>query len=314
MRNLNELKGQPVAHRMLESYLNRPLPPLLILHGPGGTGKWSAAEALVYQRFCEVGTGCGKCAACRKLAKEEHPDYICFPEGKVFIGDEDDPEPFSVRWLIRKRLRYTPYEAPLRIVVIPAAEQIQNEAETALLKTLEEPPEHTRFIFLTARLENLKSTILSRGVAIEFQSLSREMIHEITRGGLGELEELAGGSLDSIPFFLTPLYREMNEKILDSLDHPLKLLELEKWLHSGEKNAFASLQGEGELDYSGVLDFFGRLFLFRVTDHPQRRAISEAVFELKQGLNQDMAGLPPYLLSRFFHRLDRILYGPSTRR
>ena len=173
MWNLEGIKGQPVAVTLLSNYLEREIPPLLILHGPDGVGKWSAAEAFIRHRFCQTRQGCGNCTPCRKLQNGSHPDLIAFSEEKIQIGDHENPEEFTVRWLLRTRIRYAPNESDLRFILIPRADLILHEAETALLKTLEEPPEHTKFIFLTPDLSLLKETIVSRGLCIPFQRLNR---------------------------------------------------------------------------------------------------------------------------------------------
>lgn len=309
MRSLQELKGQNLAKRMLERYLEIPAPPLLIFHGPAGTGKWSTAEAFIKQKFCEIGTGCGRCPSCRKMEREDHPDYIRFPEEKILIGDEDDPDEFTVRWLIRKRLRYTPFESKIRFVLFPGADLIQNEAETALLKTLEEPPEHTRFILLTERLEDLKPTILSRGVPVPFGNLSSSVLGELTQGRYTDRLDLLGGSLELVPFLETELFQEMENRVQDLMDHPLKLLDVEKWLYSGEKTAFASQTGEENFTYADILDWFGLVLLYKSGNSEKHREIGNCVFELKDGLRREMAGMQPYLLSRFFHDLERILFA-----
>ena len=181
MHNLRELKGQPIASRMMNAHLEGHPPPLMVLYGSDGTGKWSAAEAFIQQSMCEVGTGCGACPACRKILRGEHPDFIRFPEDRTYIGETSEPAEFTVRWLLNTRLCYTPFDGDIRFVLFPRADLIQHEAETALLKTLEEPPEHTRFIFLVRSLDDLKQTIVSRGVAIPFRLLPEAVVRELGR-------------------------------------------------------------------------------------------------------------------------------------
>ena len=141
-----------------------------------------------------------------------------------------NPEPFSVRWLLRTRLPYSPLEGSLRFVLFPEAENIQGEAETALLKTLEESPRHTRFIMLANKLGNLKDTIVSRGACVPFSFLSNKAISKIT-GYQDTLElQCLGGSLENAPLLNTKLYPQMKAKITEGLRHPLEWVSLEKWL------------------------------------------------------------------------------------
>ena len=191
-----QLKGQSIARSMLDHYLSKPAPPLLILHGPAGVGKFSAAEWFIQCSLCDIGNGCGQCPSCRLFARQEHPDYILFPEERVLIGDEKQPAPFTVRWLIRTRLMYPPFKGQRRFILMPRADLIQNEAETALLKTLEEPPDHSRFILMVEDLELLKETIISRGVCIPFQLIPASTMADITGQSDPYILDLMGGSLE----------------------------------------------------------------------------------------------------------------------
>ncbi len=307
MNHLSQLRGQKIASTMLQYYLTAPLPPLLILHGPDGVGKWSAAEALIRQKMCEVGTGCGTCSACRMLARNDHPDYIRFSEERIAIGEPEDPAPFTVRWLLQTRLCYSPFEASLRFVLIPDASLIQHEAETALLKTLEEPPEHTRFIFLVRSLQELKPTIISRGVTIPFSHLPAAEMQTILGGVSPELLELTGGSLHLYPLLQGELTRALQDKIEEALKHPLSLLELERWILREEKRGFSG-HTEEEINSHTALDLFSLLLLQGTRSHDSSLAAAEAIFEFKGDLHRDYPGMTPYFLGRLFHRLMQALF------
>ncbi|EMO05920.1 DNA polymerase III, delta subunit domain protein, partial [Leptospira interrogans serovar Icterohaemorrhagiae str. Verdun HP] len=113
------------------------------------------------------------------------------------IGSEDNPEEFSIRWLIRSRLNYRPHLSKFRFIVFPDASLIGNEAETALLKSLEEAPPFSRFIFIVNNLDKLKETIVSRAICVPFQYLNQEDLRKInTNLGLSTFP-FQGGSLIS---------------------------------------------------------------------------------------------------------------------
>ncbi len=304
MRNLQELRGQKIASRMLDHYSRAPLPPLLILHGPDGTGKWSAAEALIRIKMCEVGTGCGTCPACRKFDKDLHADYIRFPDQRVLIGDAEHPDEYTIRWLLQTRIRYTPFDGNIRFVLIPRAEALQHEAETALLKTLEEPPEHTRFIFLTRHLSDLKETIISRGVTVPFQLLSHAELKSLIPGAPEEWFDFLGGSLHLAPLLQSPLLNKMKEWVDDAFSHPLKMLEMERRVTTAEKSGFGDLLEKGLYGFEEILDLLGLIILRHAAGLSDNGdMVREAVFEFKQELHNNQSGMTPYLLSLFFHRL-----------
>lgn len=310
MRNLRELKGPPIASRMLERLVAGPLPPLLIFCGPDGTGKVSAAEALIQQRLCETGNGCGSCAACRKILREDHSDVIVFPDGKVPIGDPDNPEPFTVRWLLRKRIQYAPFDGPERLVLFPRAEGLMDEAETALLKTLEEPPEHTRFILVSRSIDALKPTIVSRGLVVPFSPLSHATLRGMTKDS-DDVLDLAAGSLESLGLLHSEFFNEARQRITEAQRHPQGLLDLEAWLRAGEKQAFGDLN-EGNFSYTELLDFVTLLLLRFTDEHPQRAVVRRAIFAFKGDLHQELSGLTPYLLSRLFAALAEAFFDKDV--
>lgn len=312
MKSLNDLKGQKTALQMLNSYQTGKIPPLLIFHGPDGTGKLSAAERFVQKHLCRVQTACGTCSSCKKILKGEHPDFIVFPEDKVPIGDEKEPEVFSVRWLLRQRVIYNPHEGGFRFVLFPRSDLILNEAETALLKTLEEPPEHTRFIFIVRDLDLLKQTVVSRGVSIPFQRLSHENIRELTGLNQQETLDLLGGSMHHLQFLKSEFYQAMKEKIAEGLKHPLSLVRLEEWLHAGEKTKFRDLSEDAVYAFDEILDIFSLLILKGTERHEKRNAVARAVFRFKEDMHQDIPGLHPYLISRLFQNLSEILFHESS--
>lgn len=318
MNHLGQLQGQKQASRLLNQYLAKGAPPLLILSGPEGTGKWSSAEAFVRQYFCKAGTGCGQCIPCRKLERGDHPDFIQFPEDRIPVGDQENPEPFTVRWLIQKRIRYTPFEADSRFILIPRGDLIQHEAETALLKVMEEPPDHTRFIILVRDPGELKETILSRGAIIPFAYLPQSVIERIAGMFEKDQRELMGGSLHLAPFLSTELYKEMRDRILQALDHPLDMLKLEKWITSGEKTGFRDLvtdeRGEPmiEMGYLEILDTFALVFLHFAKDHPAKFEIRKALILLQKRLRMERSGLHPFLISATFHKLTSIIEGAKS--
>ncbi len=101
-----------------------------------------------------------------KIYGNEHPDYYYFPPAPIKIGDPVNPEPGTIRHLLGKFLPYSGYKSKTRIVYFDDAGGIKNEAESALLKSMEEPPSYVRFFLSVSSTDELKDTILSRSVAV----------------------------------------------------------------------------------------------------------------------------------------------------
>ncbi|HNJ35867.1 MAG: hypothetical protein K1X70_00805 [Leptospirales bacterium] len=302
MHHLSDLKGQPRARSILEAYLQKTPPPLLILSGPAGTGKHSAAEIFVQSHFCDTGSACGQCGPCRRMLKGEHPDYIRFPEDRIKIGDRRKPEDFTIRWLISTRLPYRPHEAPFRFVLFPDASLIQDEAETSLLKTLEEPPEHTRFIFLVRDVSELKPTILSRGLLVPFQLLDRVSLTEVSGVDSPDLLDLLAGSLENLEFFQSELYRSLKSRVADTSSRP-GLLELEKWMIDLDRGGAEKMLGapiESMRLWSLLVLVWLRHLNADVSGNLRRLT---ALLDFQGDLRSEMPGFQSYAISRMFHRM-----------
>jgi len=102
----------------------------------------------------------------QEVFENNHPDYFYFSSEKIKIGKEKNPEEGSVRNLIYHFLPYASRKGKRRFIYFEDATYINNEAESALLKSLEEPPRDTIFLLSVTSAENLKDTIVSRCVQI----------------------------------------------------------------------------------------------------------------------------------------------------
>lgn len=110
------------------------------------------------------------------VAENQHPDLIEFVTETVAIGSEKDPLPGTVRHLMRRVLPYAPWKANARVVLFQNAQGINNEAETALLKTLEEPPENNYFFMSVQTAEAMRETVRSRSMIT--RSVEKHLVPE----------------------------------------------------------------------------------------------------------------------------------------
>jgi len=144
-----------------------------IFAGARGIGKTTVARILAKALNCENRDGsepCGKCSACLEITDGRSLD----------VQEIDGASNTSVEDIrgIRERVKYMPSSGRYKIYIIDEVHMLSNSAFNALLKTLEEPPEHVIFIFATTESHKIPATILSRCQRYDFRRISPELISE----------------------------------------------------------------------------------------------------------------------------------------
>ncbi|MDF3820922.1 hypothetical protein P3G55_13480 [Leptospira sp. 96542] len=301
---LEEVSGQDVALTFLHSFLKdrSKIPGSLIFYGPDGVGKWFAAERFTKQLLCLRGVSCGDCESCRLFMRGMHPDFIQFPRKKnIPIGKEKDPEEFTIRWLLSSRIPYKPHTSEYRVVLFPEANRIGNEAETTLLKTLEEPPGHTKFILIVNDLQNLKPTIVSRSVCIPFQYLTQEAIKSIRKLETSSAKEYYGGSLN--PFEVPEeAIDEWERNVSENCHDPILLLKLENWIREQMNELRSNKEGVTQIDFLEIV-CLQLLYEYRTKNFENNLKRIEAILEFKSKLHYEIPALEYMLLSQLFLKL-----------
>ena len=144
-------------HRIAHAYL---------FCGPRGTGKTSIAKIFAKMLNCESeeNAPCGKCHNCIEFQIGSHPDII-----EIDAASNNGVE--EVRNLIEK-VKYAPIEGKYKVYIIDEVHMMSTGAFNALLKTIEEPPEHVIFIFATTEPHKVLPTIISRCQRFDFNKVS----------------------------------------------------------------------------------------------------------------------------------------------
>ena len=156
------LRNQIVANRVGHAYL---------FNGSRGTGKTSAAKVLARAINClnpKDGEPCNECEICKGAINGSLTDIV-----EMDAASNNSVEDIRS---IREEVNFLPTKAKYRVYIIDEVHMLSTGAFNALLKTLEEPPEHVKFILATTEPQKLPATILSRCQRFDFKRISNENI------------------------------------------------------------------------------------------------------------------------------------------
>lgn len=212
----SEIQGQEKAIHILQCAIkNKHIAHAYLFTGPEGVGKKQTALALARYLNCaapdsQTFTSCGKCPSCIQSDSGSQPDLLMLePDGSSIKIEQ-------IRTLLSK-VSLRSYENTYKVIIINDAHLMTEQAANCLLKTLEEPTGNTVFILVTAQVQNLPVTILSRCQQISFNLLSPAMIQDILQklhperqSQIGLVTALAKGSVSTAETLLA------NEEIADA--------------------------------------------------------------------------------------------------
>ncbi len=145
-----------------------------IFHGEEGMGKKSLALAFAKALQCmdQRGNPCNSCKSCMQTDSGNHPDILWVSHEKASIGVDD------IRTQVNADIHVMPYQSPYKIYIIDSADKMTENAQNALLKTIEEPPEYAIVLLLACNIQSLLPTILSRCVTLDLKPIDRKLIKE----------------------------------------------------------------------------------------------------------------------------------------
>ena len=144
-----------------------------IINGERSSGKEFVAKIFAMTLQCEKGETepCGECHSCKQAMSNNQPDIIFISHEKPgSIGVED------IRGQINNDIGIKPYSSPRKVYIMNEGEKMTVQAQNALLKTLEEPPEYAVIIILTTNVDSLLPTILSRCVVLNMKPVEDALV------------------------------------------------------------------------------------------------------------------------------------------
>lgn len=220
---LGDVIGQEhVAQTLINAFKADRLAHAYLFSGPRGVGKTSVARILAKAMNCkqgEPGIPCNRCSSCVEITQGSSVD-VQEIDGASNRGIDEIRE-------LRENIRYMPSSSSFRVYIIDEVHMLTLQAFNALLKTLEEPPAHVKFIFATTEPHKVPVTILSRCQKFDFkriplnlivkhlERIAREEGIEISKSGLALIGREAEGSMRDAQSLLDQVISYTGAKVED---------------------------------------------------------------------------------------------------
>ncbi|MCY4512577.1 MAG: DNA polymerase III subunit gamma/tau, partial [Bdellovibrionales bacterium] len=285
-KNFSELIGQEAVRKTLtNSLIQKRVHPVLLFTGPRGTGKTSTARIFAKTLRCQNKKDlipCEKCEDCQTIQSGSSLDVMEI-DGASNNGVD------AVRDL-RDTVNYLPSAGFYKIYIIDEVHMLSTSAFNALLKTLEEPPDHVVFIMATTAANKIPQTVLSRCQRLDFHLISprslKEQLEKICQGENISIEEealwliakQARGSLRAGLSLLDQLINFCGDAITQDqiadvlgLTDPFLVFDILKAIVQGSEkymleniHAFAIKGGEPEILFQHLIENLRDLLILKV--------------------------------------------------
>lgn len=269
-----------------------------IFTGEPGSGKKLMASTFAMTLQCEAkGTEpCQKCDSCKKAAGKNHPDIIMVSHEKAGTISIDE-----IRDQVIHDVDIKPYCSPYKVYIIADADMMTPQAQNALLKTIEEPPEYAVIMLLTSNVDSLLPTIQSRCVRLDLKVVDDSLVKQYLMERLhvpdyeAELDaSYAQGSIGKAKAAATSQeFSEMTQSALKILKYANSMEVYE--LADAIKNL--STEKQNINDYLDIFQFWFRdVLMFKAT-----REIDNLVFKQEINFIKEQASV------RSYENLEKIL-------
>ena len=286
---IRHLKNAIEAGKISHSY---------IFTGEKGSGKKLLAGTFAATLQCEAGgtEPCQKCDSCKKAMGKNHPDIIMVSHEKPGTITIDE-----IRDQVIHDVDIRPYYSPYKIYIIADADMMTPQAQNALLKTIEEPPEYAVIMLLTNNIGGLLPTILSRCVRLDLKVVNDGLVKKYLMEHLhvpdyqAEIDaSFAQGSIGKAKEAATSQeFAEMTQNALRILKYANTMEVYE--LSDAIKNLSAEKQNIN--DYLDIFQFWFRdVLMFKAT-----REIDNLVFKQEINYIKEQAKV------RSYENLEKIL-------
>src|SRR5210317_1480451 len=289
-QNFVDLIGQEhVSQTLANAIRSGRIHHAFLFTGARGVGKTSAARILAKALNCDEGLSdqpCGSCSSCTEITAGQGLDVIEI-DGASNTGVDDVRE-------LRENIRYLPNRSRFKIFIIDEVHMLSTNAFNALLKTLEEPPEHAKFIFATTEPHKIPITILSRCQRFDFRKIPLAKVAErlreiaaaeeltisdrslglIARQGEGSMRDALSSFDQVLAFSGDQVEDEAVQTLLGMVDRRLLLDTVEAILRRDSRRALESAHRVDQLGLAlrrftqDLLEMFRGMVICKVVDEP----------------------------------------------
>lgn len=257
-----------------------------LIHGEKGTGKKMLAGLFAKTLQCEAGgtDPCGTCRSCIQCDSGNQPDIIWVIHEKPTVISVDD-----IREQVNNDIIIKPYSSRYKIYIIPEAELMNPQAQNALLKTIEEPPEYAIIMLLTNNLDKMLPTILSRCITLNLKPVGElDMMEYLSRMGIPQAKAkfcvgFAFGNLGkAVRLATSEEYNEIKHDCVQILKD-INRMEIYDLIDAVKKMSKYKLDIYDYLDI--MMMWYRDILMLKVSGSPDKLLFKEEYATLKQQAN-----------------------------
>lgn len=257
-----------------------------LIHGEKGTGKKLLAGLFAKTLQCESGgtDPCGTCRSCLQCDTGNQPDIIWVTHEKPTVISVDD-----IREQVNKDIIVRPYSSRYKIYIIPEAELMNPQAQNALLKTIEEPPEYAVIMLLTNNIGKMLPTIISRCITLNLKPVGElDMLDYLSKLGIPLTKAkfcvgFAFGNLGkAVRLATSEEYNEIKQDCVQILKN-INKMEVYELVEAVKKMAKYKLDVYDYIDL--MMMWYRDLLMLKVSGSPDKLLFKEEYATLKQQAN-----------------------------
>lgn len=277
MAGLEDILGnEHIVEHFKKAIENNKISHAYIINGEKGMGKRTVAKAFAMTLLCEEkGTvPCMKCHSCVQALTDNNPDLIMITPDKPTTLSID-----HIRQTLVNDVELKPYSNSHKVYIVEDAELMNNAAQNAILKTIEEPPEYAVIILLTTNISALLQTVLSRCVKLDMQPLKKEVVKKY----LMEKEKVVDYQADIAVSFAggnlgKAIELSKSQDFAEMLDEVIQLLRYIKDMQAYEVVAAVKRASEYKFRFTDYIDLM-ILWFTDVLVYKASQNVNELIFK-----------------------------------